>query len=90
MQRVYVEEGIYIIIGKSGKVSAKCFEVAKRRKYKKLGDAMKLFKLIFPEHKNVYIYETAGYFMVEYKAYTDSYNSAVAMKSEIEAILGEL
>lgn len=89
MKRVYVDEGIYIIINKNGKVSSKCFEVAKRRKYRKLGEAMKLFKLLYSRWESVYLYQTNGYFMVEFKSYVEDIETALLIKNQVENILEE-
>lgn len=88
MKRVYVDEGIYIVIGRNGKVSGKCFEVAKRRKYRKLSEAMKLFKILHKDWECVYLYQTGDYFMVEFKTYVDSLELAEWTKEVIENILG--
>lgn len=85
-KRVYVEQGIYIIMT-NGKIPKKAFEVAKRRKFNALKDAMKLFKVLNNTWNSVYIFEVAGGFMVEFKAYIDNFEDALELRNKVEAVL---
>lgn len=87
MKRVHVEEGIYIVIGNNGKISGKCFEVAKRRKYRKLNGAMKLFKILYENWECVYLYQTGECFMVEFKTYVEDIETAKLIKKQVENII---
>lgn len=89
MKRVYVDQGIYIVISNNGRVSSKCFEVAKRRKYRKLGEAVKLFKILYSRWESVYLYQTNGYFMVEFKTYFEDIETALSIRNQVENILEE-
>lgn len=71
----------------NGKISKKCFEVAKRRRFHKLKDAMKLFKALYNNWNCVYIFETQQGFMVEFKTYVESYDEALDLRNKVEAIL---
>lgn len=88
-RRIYVDQGIYIIMN-NGKIPRRCFEVAKRRKFHKINDAVKLFKALYDNWKTVYMYNTKEGFMVEFKAYTDNLEEAVALRNQVESILGVL
>lgn len=84
--RIYVEQGIYIIMNK-GRIPKNCFEVAKRRKFHKLPDAIRLFKTLYNNWNTVYMYDTKEGYMVEFKSYTDNYEDAVALRNQVEAVL---
>lgn len=85
-RRIYVEQGIYIIVN-NGKISGKCFEVAKRRKFHRLPDAIRLFKILYNNWSTVYMYDTKEGYMVEFKGYTDDMEEAIALRNKVEAIL---
>lgn len=87
MKRLYVQEGIYVIINNSGNIPKKCFEVAKRRTFPTLPKAMKLFKLLHRKYDSVYMYHTKAGFMVEFKTYDESLVIAQDTKNDIEATL---
>lgn len=88
MKRIYVQEGIYVIINNSGNIPKKCFEVAKRRTFPTLPKAMKLFKFLHKKFDSVYMYHTKAGFMVEFKTYAESLVIAQDIKNDIEGALG--
>ena len=88
MKRIYVQEGIYVIINNSGNIPKKCFEVAKRRTFPTLPKAIKLFKVLHKKHDSVYMYHTKAGFMVEFKTYAESLGEAQDIKNDVEATLG--
>ncbi|HBI7084866.1 TPA: hypothetical protein K8M77_000337 [Clostridium perfringens] len=87
MKRIYVQEGIYIVVNNSGTVPKKCFEVAKRRTFPTLPSAIKLFKFLHRKYDSVYMYHTKAGFMVEFKTYAESLGIAQDIKNDIEATL---
>lgn len=88
-RRIYVEQGIYIIVN-NGKIPKNCFEVAKRRKFHRLPDAIRLFKVLYNNWNTVYMYDTKEGYMVEFKAYTDDMEEAVALRNKVEDLIGVL
>lgn len=88
-KRIYVEQGIYIILN-NGKVPKKSFEVAKRRKFHRLPDAIRMFKVLYNNWNTVYMYDTKEGYMVEFKAYTESLDEAVELRNQVEYLIGVL
>lgn len=88
-KRIYVEQGIYIIVN-NGKIPKNCFEVAKRRKFHRLPEAIRLFKVLYNNWNTVYMYDTKEGYMVEFKAYTDDMKEAVELRNKVEYLIGVL
>lgn len=88
MKRVSIEQGVYIKINDNGKLSPKPFEIKKGRTFSKLGDAVKLFKALYSHWNTVYLYEAKTGYYVEFKAYSNSYEEAVSIRNQVEAVLG--
>ncbi|MDK0636865.1 hypothetical protein P5F55_13770 [Clostridium perfringens] len=89
MLRVYVQEGIYIIINNQGKVSNKCFEVVKVRTKLDFKVAIKLFKKLHSIFPSVYMYKVSNGYRVEYKSYFNNLPEALEEKNKVERVLEE-
>lgn len=87
MKRVYVEKGIFIRVGDSGKIPPKCFEVSVKTTFKSLPDALSLFKAIFKEWDSVYMYDTKSGYLVEFKIYTENLQDAIEKRNKVNGIV---